>query len=398
MAGVQLAGAATLGRRRAAGASPSAPVHLDGRRLAVLVSVPNRLSLHVAQRVAAAAALAAGAAVALAGGPAAAWLGAALGVGLAAGAVAYGVVERHVSQRLEVARSALRDARKRRFDALARLSTAPGDRDEIDAMIWQVLRAGRAMQVEIERLEQMESYRRDFLGDVSHELRTPIFAIAGFAETLLDGALDDEAVRRRFVEKVLSNAQRLQALTHDLTQISRLETGRLALAEAPFELRALTTETAEGLAHRAEGRRVVLSVRVPRDLPRVHADRARVAQVLTNLVENAIEYNEPGGRVEIVARRLPEAGRVRVSVVDDGIGIAADALPRLTERFYRVDKSRSRTHGGTGLGLAIVKHLLEAMGTELHVESRLDYGSTFSFELRAEPEPAERPEPAATPA
>ncbi len=296
-----------------------------------------------------------------------------------AGGATYLTVARQVADRLELARRTLRDARKRRFDALASL---PGTQngDELDALIHQVGRAGRTLQQEIERLERVESYRREFLGDVSHELRTPIFAVAGFAETLLDGALDDDRVRRRFVEKVLSNARRLEALTRDLSDISKLETGRLQLDRAPFDLRQLVAEVVEGLEHAARDHNVTLAARISADLPPAVGDRERLRQVLTNLAENALKYNEPGGQVEVTARQRP-TGDVRVSVVDDGIGIPEEALGRLTERFFRVDKSRSRAEGGTGLGLAIVKHILEAHGQRLDVESRLGYGSTFAFSL-----------------
>ena len=318
-------------------------------------------------------------------------LAAGLGLGALAGGLAYAIVRRSIVERLEVARRALRDARKRRFEALATLPPR-SDRDEIDALIHQVNRAGQALQQEIERLERAESYRREFLGDVSHELRTPIFAVSGFAETLLDGALDDERVRRRFVEKIASNARRLETLSRDLSAIANLETGRLQLHAAPFRLGGLVAEIAESLEMMASGRNVSLDARLPEDLPLVLADHDRLRQVLTNLVENAIKYNEPGGHVEVVARRLHAHGAIRISVVDDGIGIPEQAIPRLTDRFFRVDKSRSREQGGTGLGLAIVKHILEAHEQKLSIDSRVGYGSTFSFSLPAAPTPeAESP-------
>ena len=300
---------------------------------------------------------------------------------LVAGAVAYGSVQSRIGGRLELARRTLREARKRRFDGLAALAT-PADRDELDALIRQVYGAGRALQAEIEQLETMESYRRDFLGDVSHELRTPIFAVTGFAETLLDGALDDDRVRRRFVEKVLANAQRLEALTRDLTDISKLETGRMQLRRGPFALRALAIETVEGLERVAADTGVDLQVRIPDGLPLADGDRDRIRQVLANLVENAVTYTNAGGHVEVSARRLL-SGDLRVSVVDDGIGIPPADVPRLTDRFFRVDKSRAREQGGTGLGLSIVKHILEAHGQRLAVESRPGYGSSFAFSLPA---------------
>lgn len=312
-----------------------------------------------------------------------------MGIGLAilAGGMAYVAVRRLVVERLEVARKALRDARRRRFEALATLPPRT-DRDEIDALIHQVHRAGQALQREIERLERAESYRREFLGDVSHELRTPIFAVSGFAETLLDGALEDDRVRHRFVEKIRSNAERLETLSRDLSAIANLETGRLQLDLSPVHLNELAADIIESLEHSARARDVAVDARLPTDLPAVRADRERLRQVLTNLIENAIKYNEAGGHVELVARRLANEGTIRISVVDDGIGIPAAAIPRLTDRFFRVDKSRSREQGGTGLGLAIVKHILEAHGQKLSIDSREGYGSTFSFTLPVAPDDA----------
>ena len=299
--------------------------------------------------------------------------------GLGAGLAAYAATHLLVARRMELARKTLRQARKRRFDALADLRDDAGG-DELDELLGQVYRAGRTLQQEIERLERLEYYRRDFLGDVSHELKTPIFVIAGFAEQLLDGALDDPAVNRRFVETIGRNAERLDALACDLLAISRIESGELRMTMAAFSLRALVDDVAEALEPVAAAKKVLLLTRVPPDLPPVRGDRERIRQVLLNLVDNAVKYNEHGGRVEVSARRTDE-GTVRVAVVDDGVGIPPEEIPRLTERFYRVDRSRSRAQGGTGLGLAIVKHILEAHGRRLQVESRPGYGSSFAFEL-----------------
>ncbi|HYE96002.1 MAG TPA: ATP-binding protein [Rubricoccaceae bacterium] len=298
---------------------------------------------------------------------------------LAAGGTAYAAAQRRVGRRLALAQATLEEARERRFAGVARLDRA-GEGDELDELMEQVRRAGRALQEEIERLEKLEHYRRDFLGDVSHELKTPIFAIAGFAESLLDGALDDERVRRRFVEKILDHARRLDALARDLVELSRIESGELEMVVAPFDLRALARETTEALEPLAADRRITLDVRVPADLPPALGDRERLRQVLANLVENGIKYSEPEGHVRVEAHAQPD-GDVRVAVVDDGVGIPPEHVARITERFYRVDRSRSREQGGTGLGLAIVKHILEAHGQRLQVESHPGHGSTFSFTL-----------------
>jgi two-component system phosphate regulon sensor histidine kinase PhoR len=231
----------------------------------------------------------------------------------------------------------------------------------------------------VDRLERLADYRRSFLGDVSHELRTPIFAISGFAESLLDGALDDPEVRDRFVEKILANARRLDALARDLAEISRIESGELRMRTAAFDLGPLARETVDALEPLARERGIEASVAVPDGTPAVLGDRGRIQQVLANLVENALKYTEQGGHVRLTADRTSEG--VRVAVVDDGIGIATEDVERVTERFFRVDRSRSRSEGGTGLGLSIVKHILEAHGGRLTVESTPGVGSTFAFTL-----------------
>ena len=344
------------------------------------VRLLNRLALRIAL-VVTGAVLAGGVLVVMA--PLPGWASVLL-LAVLAGGAAYAASTAYVARRMELARATLREARKRRFENLARLERAT-QRDELDELVHQVYRAGRALQQEIERLEELENYRREYLGDVSHELRTPIFAVSGFAESLLDGALEDDRVSRRFVEKIQANARRLDALTRDLAEISRIETGELQMTMEPFDLRLLIQEIVESLERMAAEREIRLGMQVAGTLPLVVGDRERIRQVLANLVENAIKYNEAGGHVEVTARcPPPEADRpatVRLAVVDDGIGIPPALVPRLTERFFRADKSRSREQGGTGLGLAIVKHILEAHGQRLQIESRPGYGSTFAFHL-----------------
>ena len=294
--------------------------------------------------------------------------------------ITYGTVYFLVARRVDLARQTLRSARKGRFEALEPIQEARR-RDELDGLLWQVYRAGKTLQQEIERLQELENYRREYIGDVSHELKTPIFAISGFAESLLDGALEDERVNRTFLQKIARNALRLDALARDLTDLSRIETGELEMSIEPFALQPLAMDVAEALEVRAASREVRLYIQVSTALPLVYGDRKQLRHVLANLVENAIKYNNVGGRVEMTARLLSD-GLVRIAVVDDGLGIPSEAIPRLTERFFRVDKSRSRDQGGTGLGLAIVKHILEAHDQKLSISSKVGYGSTFSFLLR----------------
>ncbi len=253
-------------------------------------------------------------------------------------------------------------------------------RDELDKLNELALEANQRILYQIQERERVEHYRREFLGNVSHELKTPIFAIQGFAETLLDGALEDERVRRAFVKKVRRNATRLGNLAEDLASVARIEMGELSMVLKPFDLNELIEEVIESLESLAADRNVAIRSAVPSGLPLVIADRSRISQVLSNLIDNGINYGRDGGQVEIIARTLPE-GSVKISIVDDGIGIAPEHIARLTERFFRVEPSRSSKLGGTGLGLAIVKHILGAHDSQLMIESLLGSGSTFGFIL-----------------
>lgn len=300
--------------------------------------------------------------------------------GFVLGAVAYGAVHVWVESRIQLAKTTLRQIRKHQFENLEAASVPRGD--ELNALIWQVYRTGQTLEREIRELKRMENYRREFIGNVSHELKTPIFTVQGFTETLLDGALEDESVNRSFLEKIKRNVTRLENLARDLSAISRIETGQLEMKMAPFDLSTLIDEVTESLEMKAEEKGIRLQSRVSSGGLTVRGDRERIRQVIVNLVDNAIKYNDPGGHVEVVARHRPD-GEVKVSVVDDGIGVSPEHVERLTERFYRVDKSRSRNQGGTGLGLAIVKHILGAHGRELMIESTPGSGSTFGFTLPA---------------
>jgi two-component system phosphate regulon sensor histidine kinase PhoR len=292
-------------------------------------------------------------------------------------AVTYWVTRRLVTRRLALGRRLLRQIRRSRFENLEEAHLPRGD--ELNDMVRQVFRTGRVLEREMTELRRMEDYRRDFIGNVSHELKTPIFAIRGFAETLEGGALEDPTVNRKFVDKILRNADRLDHLVRDLGEIARIEQGELRMRPGPFSLGELAQEIVESLEPIASRQTVQVTTRIPPDLQVVVGDREHLRQVIVNLIENAIKYNNDGGTVVLEAS---EAGAdVRISIKDDGIGIPADLIPRITERFFRVDKSRSRSQGGTGLGLAIVKHILAAHDRTLAVESRVGKGSAFSFTL-----------------
>ncbi len=253
-------------------------------------------------------------------------------------------------------------------------------RDELSLLIHLAREADERVANQVQELERMEHYRREFLGNVSHELKTPIFAIRGFAETLLDGALNDERVRKSFVKKVLRNANRLGSLAEDLSSVARIEMGELAMELQPINLTELCGDVLESLESMASDREITIRLSVPPNLPDVLADQNHISQVLSNLIDNGIKYGREGGQIELIARKLHE-GAVKVSVVDDGVGIAPEYIARLTERFFRIEASRSSKLGGTGLGLAIVKHILSAHGSQLMVESIPGEGSTFGFTL-----------------
>ena len=230
---------------------------------------------------------------------------------------------------------------------------------------------------DITKLERLERVRQEFLSNVSHELRTPLTAILAFIETLEDGAIDDEENNRRFLSIIRKNAQRMHTLIDDILELSAIEAGNIAIKPAPVALNHVVADVFTAVAGKADARRITLRNEVEKEV-RVNADEHRLEQMLTNLVDNAIKFNRDSGSVTI----RHEAGSDDVILVaDTGEGIPAEHLERLFERFYRVDKARSREMGGTGLGLAIVKHLARAHGGEVTVQSKLGEGSTFTIKL-----------------
>lgn len=235
-------------------------------------------------------------------------------------------------------------------------------------------------QKEIEELRKLEQFRREFLADVSHELKTPIFAAQGFVHTLLDGALYDEAVSERFLKKAAKSLDGLDALVKDLVTLSQMETGAIKMNIERINMRHLTDEIFDKLEKIAADRGVTLKIK-PDTLSEVWvmADVQRIEQVMINLIENAIKYNNEGGKV--IVHFDEQRKHYEISVRDNGPGIPPEHLPRIFERFYRIDKSRSKERGGTGLGLAIVKHILNGHGSKVAVMSKVDKGTTFTFKL-----------------
>ncbi len=237
---------------------------------------------------------------------------------------------------------------------------------------------------DIGRMKKLEKFRSEFLGNVSHELRTPIFSLQGFLETLLEGAVDDPNVNREFLRKAYAHATRLNNLLGDLINISQIESGEMKMSFHYFPVKEFLDNVIHEMQPVAEQHHVVLRGRYPAnsDSMRVYGDKQRLLQVVRNLVENSIKYNKPYGEVIVSFERKKDA--VRIIVSDSGIGISEEHQPRIFERFYRVDRDRSREVGGTGLGLAIVKHIVEAHGSTVRVISTPGKGSMFSFELQCE--------------
>jgi two-component system phosphate regulon sensor histidine kinase PhoR len=233
--------------------------------------------------------------------------------------------------------------------------------------------------VDVTELRRLESLRRDFIANASHELRTPIAAVRSATETLRSGALADPVAAIRFLDIIERNAQRLQSLVEDMLELSKLESNEFKLKRERVELERVVPIVLALFRERAEKKGVRLAAELPPALPSVEGDARALEHVLSNLVDNAVKYCAAGARILVKASR--EDGRVRLVVTDTGPGIAPEHLPRVFERFYRVDAGRSRELGGTGLGLSIVKHMVEAMRGKVAVESAVGRGSTFTVSL-----------------
>jgi two-component system, OmpR family, phosphate regulon sensor histidine kinase PhoR len=234
-------------------------------------------------------------------------------------------------------------------------------------------------QKEIDELKKLEAFRKEFIADVSHELKTPIFAAQGFVHTLLDGAVNDKNVRTKFLKKAAKSLDGLDVLVQDLLTLSHIETGQIKMHFEPVDLYELTADVFEQFEDKSGKKNISLRIESDRTRVMAYADRQRIIQVMTNLISNALKHSPDES--EVVVNFKVGKKSVNIMVIDSGDGIAAEHLPRIFERFYRVDKSRSREKGGTGLGLAIVKHILDGHNTRPEVESTPGKGSVFSFKL-----------------
>lgn len=234
---------------------------------------------------------------------------------------------------------------------------------------------------EIELLQQNEAYRKEFLQNLSHELKTPIFAIQGYVDTLLGGALENPEVNKKFLASTSRNVDRLVNLVDDLDEISKLESGEQLMFQQNFVIQDLLKEVYESLTIKAEEKGIKCIIKKGCEQPlAVYADKEKIRQVFINLIDNAIKYGKQNGEVESSFYRI-DGKRVLIEISDNGSGIAEEHLPRIFERFYRTDLARSRKVGGSGLGLAICKHIIEAHGQAIHVRSKIDVGTTFGFTL-----------------
>jgi two-component system phosphate regulon sensor histidine kinase PhoR len=252
---------------------------------------------------------------------------------------------------------------------------------DMKTLTTEIERFAKDKKIEIDTLKIREAYRKDFLGNVAHELKTPLFTVQGYILTLLDGALEDKAVRRKYLQRANKGVERLIYIVKDLDLITKLEIGDLNLIYNQFDIIELVQAVFDLLEIKAAKKGVSLTFDMAYNSPiMVNADREKIQQVISNLIVNSIKYGHADGTTEVSVENLIK-NKVIIRITDNGEGIPKEHMPRIFERFYRVDKSGSRKEGGSGLGLAIVKHIIEAHGEKIYVESVHGVGSEFSFTL-----------------
>jgi two-component system phosphate regulon sensor histidine kinase PhoR len=254
-------------------------------------------------------------------------------------------------------------------------------KDVIGEQVEAVEEWAKAKETEIEQLRELEQLRREFFGNVSHELKTPVFNIQGYLETLIDGGLNDEEINISYLKKAIDNVERLNNIVQDLIHISSIESGEIEMRFTVFNFKELVTEVYEYLSIRARKRQIRLDFKSSCSASyKVYADKEKIREALENLLNNAINYGKENGEVLVGCYDMEKNMLIEVS--DNGIGIPKEHLPHVFDRFYRVDKARSRQSGGTGLGLSIVKHIIEAHKQTIHVRSTEGVGTTFGFTLQ----------------
>jgi len=274
---------------------------------------------------------------------------------------------------------------KKIYDDVTLLDATTFQRQQIttdmETLTKEVQRFAENKKLEIETLKIREHYRKEFMGNVSHELKTPLFTVQGYILTLLDGAMKDKAVRKKYLQRANKGVERLIYIVKDLDLITKLEVGDLILNKEEFNIIETVQNAFDLLEMKASSKNITLEFdKEYQKSVMVKADQQRIQQILTNLVDNSIKYGKVDGTTEVSIEDLVQ-NKVIVRVTDNGEGIEEDKITRLFERFFRVDKSGSREEGGSGLGLAIVKHLVEAHNEKIYVESQFGVGSEFSFTL-----------------
>lgn len=289
----------------------------------------------------------------------------------------YFTVEEFIYRRVKLIYKIINDLKTGK-NVLREQKDSPNILDDVKS---QVIEFSLKKSAEIDELKKLEKYRKEFLGNVSHELKTPIFNIQGYLETLLDGGLNDKKITRDYIERAAKNVDRLENIVADLLLISQYEAGELQLHIETFDIHQLTQDVFESLNMQAAQRNIHLQFKQESNKTfKVEADKSSISQVLYNLITNAIKYGHENGFVFVGF--YEKDTKLLVEISDNGIGIEQRYLERLFERFYRVDKARSREGGGTGLGLSIVKHIIEAHNEIMHVESTVGIGTTFGFTLK----------------
>lgn len=299
-----------------------------------------------------------------------------IGIGAGSFLVFYILIKRFIHGRLKILYRSIRKGKLSGSDSFSMTMT----QDVISLAEMETKAWAEQRQTEIVQLKQQDKFRREFLGNLAHELKTPVFSIQGYVLTLLEGALEDEKVNRIFLERASKAIDRMTHILEDLDDLAKLEVNELKLEARPFDIRELAKEVMDSLEMRAQERSI--SLKFSRDYNSalmVKADRGKIAQVLTNLINNSIAYGNTGGQTSVRFYEVDDI--VTIEISDNGLGIDPKHIPRLFERFYRVEQSRNRNEGGSGLGLAIVKHILDSHGQTISVRSTVGIGSTFTFSL-----------------
>jgi two-component system phosphate regulon sensor histidine kinase PhoR len=274
---------------------------------------------------------------------------------------------------------------KKIYENVSMLSSTPLNPEQVTTdmatLSQEVQKFAEGKKLEIEALKVRDSYRKEFMGNISHELKTPLFTVQGYIETLLDGAMKDKTVRKQYLNRASKGVERLVYIVQDLDMITKLETGDLRLNAEVFDVVEVIQNVFDLLEMKAAKKNISLLFETSYAPVWVKADKERIQQVVTNLLVNSIKYGKHDGTTEVSVEEHSK-NKIIIRVSDNGEGIQKEHIPRLFERFYRVDKSGSRKEGGSGLGLAIVKHLLEAHKERIFVESTYGVGSEFSFTLK----------------